>query len=316
MKSTRILIVLLLIILGSGCKNQKKTENISNEENINFPSAMVNFAPIPENPVFQGSNTSTWDKNLRERGFILFEDDMYKMWYTGYNDSISPKRFLGLANSKDGIHWQRYSDKPIIPDIWVEDINICKYKSIYYMLAEGKNDVAHLLTSSDGLNWNSEGNLTILKVNGEPISTGPYGTPTIWIEGDKKYMFYERNDLGIWLATSEDFKTWTNVQDEPVLEMGPETYDSGAVAANQVLKYQGKYYMHYHGSSNPDWMNPEVTALWTSNVAVSEDLVNWTKYANNPIVDGDHSSNILVFNGNGYSLYTMHDKVWRYDSKN
>src|SRR5690606_32719589 len=126
-----------------------------------------------------------------------------------------------------------------------------KYNHKFYMFAEGKNDVAHLLTSPDGINWTSEGNLTILKANGEPISKGPFGTPTVWIEGDKKYLFYERDDLGIWLATSDDFITWTNVQDGEVLKMGPESYDSGAVAANQIVKYGNKYYMFYHGSSNP-----------------------------------------------------------------
>ncbi len=63
-----------------------------------------------------------------------------------------------------------------------------------------------------------------------------------------------------------------------------------------------------------DLMNPDVEALWTSNVAMSTDLVNWTKYLYNPIVKGDHSSPVLVFDGKEYKLYTMHDKVWRYDA--
>ncbi len=72
--------------------------------------------------------------------------------------------------------------------------------------------------------------------------------------------------------------------------------------------------MYYHGSSNPDWMDPGVVALWTSNVAMSTDLVNWVKYPDNPIVEGDHSSPVLVFDEKEYKLYTMHDKVWRYDA--
>jgi len=312
MKIYTPLFVLLVLLIGSSCKN-KKTEPVEAKAVEDFPSAMVKFSPIPENPVFEGTGEQTWDSSLRERGYILFDDGTYKMWYTGYNDSISDLRLLGYATSKDGIHWERFSEQPILPEIWTEDMHVIKYNDLYYMFAEGKGDIAHLLTSSDGIDWSPKGNLTILKVNGEPIDEGPYGTPTVWVENGKKYLFYERNDLGIWLATSEDFKTWTNVQDEPVLKMGPESYDAGAVAANQVVKYDGKYFMFYHGSSNPDWMDPDVVALWTSNVAVSTDLIQWTKYSGNPIVEGDHSSPILVFDGNDYSLYTMHDKVWRYN---
>jgi sucrose-6-phosphate hydrolase SacC (GH32 family) len=191
---------------------------------------------------------------------------------------------------------------------------VMKYEDTYYMYAEGKNDVAHLLTSSDGINWEEQGDLRMHMQNGDSIP-GPYGTPTLWIENGHWYLFYERNDNGIWLAESKDHITWTNLQDDPVIKKGPEPYDAGALAANQVVKFQGKYYLYYHGSTNPDWMDPNSNALWTSNVAMSEDLFHWTKYPGNPIVEGDHSSPILVNDGNQYRLYTMHDKVWLYFPK-
>ena len=313
MKTYLQLIILSLLFFGVSCKN-KKAEPTKDKTTVDFPSELVQFSALPSNPVFEGTKEDTWDKDLRERGYILYEDNAYKMWYTGYNDSISENRYLGYATSQDGIAWERFSKQPILPEIWTEDMHVVKYNDTYYMMAEGKGDIAHMLTSPDGISWAPQGNLTILKVNGEPISEGPFGTPTIWIENDKKYLFYERNDLGIWLATSEDFKTWTNVQDEPVLEMGPGSNDSEAIAANQIIKYKEKYYMYYHGSANSDWIKPGVVSLWTSNVAMSTDLLNWIKYPNNPIVEGDRSSPVLVFDGKEYKLYTMHDKVWLYNA--
>ena len=47
-------------------------------------------------------------------------------------------------------------------------------------------------------------------------------------------------------------------------------------------------------------------------MAVSSDLVHWEKYPGNPIVEGDHSSPILVPDRDKYRLYTMHDQVWIY----
>lgn len=310
MKIHSPIIIFLTLLFVVGCKNQK-SEATKNNGDEDFPSVLVKFSANAANPIFEGANKEKWDMNIRERGYILFENETYKMWYTGYNDSISETRYLGYATSKDGISWKRYSDTPLVSEMWIEDMQIVRYNDFYYMVAEGRGDIAHLLTSADGVSWGSQGDLTILKVNGDPISEGPYGTPTLWVENGKKYLFYERNDLGVWLATSEDFKTWTNVQDEPVLEMGPEKYDSNAVATNQILKYKEKYYMYYHGTSNPNWMNAE--AAWTSNVAMSTDLIHWTKYPDNPIVEGDHSSPIVVFDGKEYILYTMHDKAWRYD---
>ena len=312
MKKLTSFIVLVLILTSIGCKTKQKPSGQS-EDGVKFADFMVDFTPYEANPVFQGTGTDTWDKHIRERGFILKEDGEYKMWYTGYTEDSEPK-YLGYATSDDGINWSRYSDEPIFSGKWTEDMFIIKDGGMYYMYAEGTHDIAHLLTSTDGINWQEQGDLVILGAGGESIPP-PYGTPVVWIEDGKWYLFYERNDLGIWLATSEDKKTWTNVQDEPVIKMGPEAYDEGAVAANQVLIHEGKYYLYYHGSSNPDWADPNANALWTSNVAVSTDLVHWEKYPENPIVEGDHSSPILVFDGEKNRLYTMHDKVWLYFSE-
>src|SRR5690606_14645973 len=105
----------------------KKSGSPISETIQNFPSAIVNFSRTPEASVFNGTEEDTWDKNLRERGYILFDEGLYKMWYTGYNESISPKKFLGLAISKDGINWERYSDKPLLPETWIEDMYVVKY---------------------------------------------------------------------------------------------------------------------------------------------------------------------------------------------
>jgi predicted GH43/DUF377 family glycosyl hydrolase len=300
------LMVLFLLLLACKSKQQPETSNSNLPE---FEEKMVKFVPYGENPVFTGTGKDTWDNQIRERGYILFEDGIYKMWYTGYNGADTVIKYLGYATSDDGIHWNRYPKNPIFSEKWTEDMFVLKHKRKYYMYAEGFKDVAHLLTSSDGVNWQEIGDLVIRKTNGD-IIPGPFGTPTIWIENDKWYLFYERNDEAIWLAVSNDHINFTNIQDEPVIEKGPGKYDAGAVAANQVIKYKDKYYIYYHASANPDWVTS--SSIWTSNVAASSDLIHWTKFPGNPIVEGDHSSPILVPDGKGYRLYTMHDKVWLY----
>jgi predicted GH43/DUF377 family glycosyl hydrolase len=307
MKTALSFTIFCLLFLAA-CRNNPAPD-IKKAE---FPDEMVSFTPYDGNPVFKGTDTNTWDRTIRERGYILLENGIFKMWYTGYDREDSDPKALGYAISPDGLSWTRYRGNPLFSEKWTEDMFVLKFQDKYYMYAEGTDDVAHLLTSEDGISWQEQGDLTIRMTNGDSIP-GPYGTPNIVIENGKWYLFYERMDEGIWIATSTDHRSWINIQDEPVLNKGPENYDLKMVAANQVFKYKDRYYMYYHGLSGDD--RPGAPGLWTSSVAASADLIYWVKYPGNPIVSGDHSSPILVFDGRKYRLYTMHPAVCLYFSK-
>jgi predicted GH43/DUF377 family glycosyl hydrolase len=273
-----------------------------------FPSELVNFKEYPGNPIFTGTNLDTWDKQIRERGFILKEGPNYHLWFTGYSPD-SPTKFLGYATSKDGIHFERFTKETIHPGQWVEDMCVVKSGKTYYMFAEGEGDIAHMLVSTDRVHWQEKGNLDIRNVDGSSIRKGAYGTPTVIRAKGVWNLFYERDDLGIWLATSKDLKIWTNVQDEPVIKMGPDAYDLFAVAMNQVIHYKGLYYGYYHASAFKDWHE------WSTNIAVSSDLIHWKKYEKNPIIGNNQSSGMVLKDGKGFRLYTMHRKVNLYFSE-
>jgi hypothetical protein len=263
----------------------------------------VEWTPIANNPVFQGAGDNAWDRKIRERGYILVENGTYHLWYTGYNEDRRKSMSLGHATSRDGLSWSRDAANPIFDQSWVEDVCVVRHDGRFVMFAEGKEDIAHQLVSPDGLHWDDLGSLQIHTTAGAPISPGPYGTPTAWFEDGTWYLFYERGDQGVWLATSKDRLIWTNVQDTPVLTMGPEPYDRYAVAMNQVIKRRGVYYAFYHACDHRPWK------LWTTCIARSRDLVHWEKYAGNPIIGNNCSSAILVETPQGDRLYTMHPAV-------
>ena len=321
MKTHSFLLALLLSALVA-CKQDKQVDDPADSAQA-FPTKFVDFVSYEGNPLFQGTGTDTWDQRIRERGYILRDEAGWHMWYTGYRDGEEEMMKLGYATSADGLNWERYPGNPIFDESWTEDMMVLKEGDTWYMFAEGRNDIAHLLTSTDRIHWEDQGSLDVRHVNGEPLkkgdygpdrkplpnvegqplSAGPYGTPTVWRENGTWYLFYERHDLGIWLATSPDLKVWTNVQDEPVIQMGPEAYDAYGVAVNQIVRHEGLYYAYYHSTAFADWHE------WSTNVAVSEDLVHWTKYPGNPILEENKSSGILVHDGEQYRLYTMHDQV-------
>jgi len=269
-----------------------------------FPPELIDFEPYAHNPVFAPGEEGAWDERIRERGWILKEDGVYHMWYTGYQPPESSVKHLGYATSTDGIEWTRHPDNPIHTGDWVEDMMVVKVGDTYYMFAEGEHDRAHMLSSTDRIRWTGHGPLDIRMVDGSPIPDGPYGTPTVFLHDGTWYLFYERDDDAIWLAASTDFETWTHVQDDPVIRRGPEPYDRTMIALNQIVEHDGRFYAYYHGTC-PEFGSDR----WSVNVAVSDDLIHWEKYPGNPIIDPDQSSGILVHDGESYRMYCMHRAV-------
>jgi hypothetical protein len=272
---------------------------------LKFPPELVRFVPYRANPIFKGA-PGQWDTFIRERGWVLREEGLWKLWYTGYERKDST-RLLGYATSTDGIAWTRYPGNPLVRDHWVEDMIVVKHEGTYFMFAEGLHDRAQLLTSKDGIAWERRGTLDIRQKDGRPIADGPFGTPTAWHEKGLWHLCYERSDLGIWLATSPDLKVWTNVQDEPVMKPGPDDYDKDQVAFNQVLKYKGRYFAFYHGCANTG----PLARLWSTAVATSTDLIHWDKYPANPLqpIRQNKSSGIVIPDREQFRLYTMHPEV-------
>lgn len=265
------------------------------------PRGLAEFRPYRENPVFKGMDNS-WDKYIRERGWIIFEDGLYHLWYTGYPKKRELHQ-LGYATSRDGINWTRYDKNPLVKDSWVEDMCVVKDGDIYYMMAEGFHDWAHLLISKDRINWTEKGSIIIRNPDGTIIAdpskpTSHAGTPVLLKEGDTWYLFFERSDEAVWLAAATDstLLNWTKVQVEPVLSPGPEAYDSVAIASDCIRKINGIYYMYYHATAKDPWDD------WCVCLATSNDLIHWEKYEHNPIgYYGD--APVLVFNGKEYLLF-------------
>ena len=275
------------------------------------PRELVAFGPPSADPLFAGGGAEAWDRDLRERGWILRHGGRWHLWYTGSNPDRDRVRRLGHATSGDGINWQRAAG-PLLPELWIEDVCVAAARSrageSFLMVAEGEHDVAHLLLSRDLASWRPCGPLDICLTSGAAIPDGPRGTPTLWIDRGLVHLYYERFDDGVWLATSRDGRTFTNVSDEPVLACGPEAYDRHGIAIDQIVRFDGRWYAYYHASPDPD------RKTWQTCLASSADLVHWEKWEGNPVlpVDPAHpkrSSATLVHDGRRLRLYTTHPDV-------
>ena len=123
---THLISLLLAVpfIALSGCGKESSTKGKTTSQTGNsglFPHELVDFVPYEGNPVFAGTGQDTWDRSIRERGYILREGDTWHLWYTGYNDDLSDTKYLGYATSADGLVWTRYPGNPIVDSSWVEE---------------------------------------------------------------------------------------------------------------------------------------------------------------------------------------------------
>ncbi|MFM8289009.1 MAG: glycosylase [Planctomycetaceae bacterium] len=278
----------------------------SAEVDDEFPPELVRFEADRRNPVFTAAGPGHWDVKIRERGWILKDHDRWHLWYSGYDGTRVNRVRLGYATSDDGITWQRQAGNPIDVDDWIEDPVVVRDQETFHLIAEGRDDQPHWFTSTDGLKWHRQGGLDIRRVDGRPVESGPLGTPTVLRTAEGWNLLYERRDAGVWLARSPDLRRWTNVRDEPVLTRDPDGLDAVMIALNQVIEYRGKYYAYYHGTRTP-----QRPRLWSTNVAVSSDLISWRKYPGNPLLPEaeNKSSGLVVFDGERFRLYTMHERV-------
>lgn len=294
------------------------SEDGSSEPPLEFPPALAHGLTAGQaangDPLFAG-RAGAWDAAIRERGWIHDDGDHYKLWYTGYDGQRSSIKRLGLATSPDGWQWTRVSDRPLLEEDWVEDMMVVQRAGRYWMFAEGRDDIAQALVSNDGRDWRVLGPLDIRTTNGQPIAAGPRGTPTVLATEDRWYLFYERRDAGIWLATAENpveyfqqhgrLPAWVNLQDEAIIGLGQRDYDRTMIALNQVLPVESGYLALFHSSSDA-----EAPRRWVCSAAFSPDLHRWVKLPA-PLTtwEQNRSSGQLVAGPDGWRFYTTHGRV-------
>ncbi len=267
-------------------------------------NALVNFTPSPSNPVLSPGPAGSWDENIRERGWFMYENGTYHVWYGGwkgaYNLSTPQLVKLGYASSTDGVTWTKYSGNPIQNQNWIEDMVIVKDGGVYYMYAEdeyvgdGNGAFIDLYTSTNKIDWARYG--TVIAPSGSGWEGSDVGTPTAWKEANTWYMLYEGLGSGIagqvGLATSSDGKNWTRYANNPVLSNPIGT--NLDIAIDSIIKINGVYYAYGHydiGGHN-----------WMGGMFTSTNLTTWTAYAGNPIV---YNSPVIVDNGAKYLMYGL-----------
>jgi predicted GH43/DUF377 family glycosyl hydrolase len=192
---------------------------------------------------------------------------------------------LGLAKSKDGIHFTRHSADPVFSfgdDIHSvvtaailknPDGSACRengklrmyFAAVDFPRGTYKHDLCET-TSVDGVSWSRPTHVL------ENIYA-----PCVIKEGGKYRMWHTCVDKHPWhtkYAESDDGKRWT-IRDQPCIVMD-QKWEVKDQVYPMVVKADGVYIMLY----GCYWNDPQHTAL---GFAVSKDGLTWTKHPDNPV---------------------------------
>jgi len=215
----------------------------------------INWVRPLSSPVLSPGNPGTWDSWAVHPGAVIKDSGIYRMYYVAWSETHSNWN-IGLATSRDGISWEKYSD-PVLygADGWEYQIgssSIIKegnnFLLYYYGISRSGEVAIGAASSADGIEWSKNENNPVLIPENSWEGRGVY-YPSVIKDGNEYKMVYmnkESNAFG--MASSEDGIHWTKLSSEPFFK-NESTADNWAydIAYPHIFKKGNEYRIYYSG---------------------------------------------------------------------
>jgi len=224
--------------------------------------------PVPDSP---------WEADEVNRPSVVKVGGTYKMWYSG---QMRPYReegrsVIGYAESKDGIHWKRTQDIPVLepnggweknaimcPDVMLDEEERM-YKMWYSAGSNHEPDAIGYATSEDGLCWEKHtANPVMAKDPRRPWKQLKVCACNVVKRRGEYYMFYighmheERASIGI-ARSHNGYSGWIDHPGNPVIAPDSnDSWDGMSVYKPFALFESGRWLLWYNGAK----YDPEVWA--------------------------------------------------------
>lgn len=213
--------------------------------------------------VLNGKNGSMWEP-IVNRASILKKDERWLMWYTGQTKKASA---IGLAESDDGIHFRRCSDRPVLTAdseyekesvmnpcvIWNQ--NTQEYNMWYSAGEIYEPDVICYASSKDGYTWIKYKNNPVFTSGEKEYDKAKVGGCDIIRDSTGQYIMfyigYQNIDTArICVAVSNNgIDEWKRIDQNPILSPTKGSWDRHAVYKPTVVlrDKERKIYLWYNG---------------------------------------------------------------------
>jgi LruC domain-containing protein len=284
------------ITSGDGLFSGSKIQAIKNLTNgdgeIWLDTTPFEFKKDPGNPIIKAGSGSAWDSVRATRPCVIYNGSGYMIWYEGFDGTTWR---IGLATSKDGYKWKKYSGNPVLtpgssgswdskhvgaPDVIFDG-------KIYKMWYQGQDPNLYwevgYATSLDGINWQKHPQNPVLPRGSKGAWDEQYAaSPEVYYDGISYKMWYNgltqvTTSLApyrIGYATSNDGINWTRYPKNPILS-GTSGWYVGVGHLSVFYQY-GIYYGYYTDKISSTNMK--------INLVTSSDGINWVNYTKNPIL--------------------------------
>lgn len=248
---------------------------------VNYTKLARSLKRFPKNPVIKTGKKGEWDDQTLGC-FTVFDDGDTFYFYSDGTQHGKPKK-IGMAASKDGIHWTKYEKNPLFPGSMPYAIKVGGTFRLYHPGKDGSGKHGLLMkTSSDGYHWSKP----------KLVLAGGILDPCVVRVAENQYHLYYcgggkklKNGKQVWefkarMATSADGIRWKK-ELKPALPLGPKgSWDVHSHAGPCVLKLEDGFHMWYLGSG----IIKGKTA-WRIGHATSPDGLHWTKSGKDPVLD-------------------------------
>lgn len=259
---------------------------------------MITAKRLTQTPILSPDGGHPWEAAAVFNAAAVCEGGRFHLIYRASDIAPISKagryiNSLGYAQSTDGIHFDRMDTPIMTNDVpsenrGPEDPRIVKIDGIFQMLYTGYSDTAIRIcraTSTDLVHWERHG--VVLDETNKDASLFPEK-----IRG--KYVMFHRREPDIWIAYSDDLKTWYDHQSimAPIPSSSWENRKVGI--SGPPIKTDAGWLLIYHGTSDRygycqgiallDLENPG-KVLWRQSEPIMMPELEWERngYVNNVI---------------------------------
>jgi formylglycine-generating enzyme required for sulfatase activity len=264
---------------------------------INYTKLARSLVRYSDNPVIKVGQKGAWNDQTLGCFTVLDGGDQF-YFYSG-GAQFGKKKNVGMATSKDGIHWTYFDKNPLFPGSMPYAIKVGETTRLYHPGDGG----LQLRTSKDGIHWTYS--------DKNPLFPGsmPYA-----IKVGDTFRLYHPGDGGLQLRTSKDGFGWSE----------PRKVMSGCLDPCVIQVGENKFHLYFCSGGK---IKKDGKQVWQfkNYMATSNDGITWTKQPK-PVLplgpegtwdEGSHAGPCVLKLPDGFHMWylgsgPMDDKIaWR-----
>jgi predicted GH43/DUF377 family glycosyl hydrolase len=233
---------------------------------VEFDLRRLKILKISKHPVMGLGEIGAFDQNGTSYPYIVLFKDRYFMYYVGWVQAVQVPWMngLGMATSKDGLKFERYSRAPILhrdDDDFIGMGSCCvllehdKFRMWYSRFEKWDKDQHHYkhcynikyAESQDGIHWKKN---TRICIDFKDNSEYAIAKPCVLKCKDKYLMWYSYRGKSyrIGFAISDDGRNWIRRDEMAGIDVSQDGWDSEMICYAYVFKHNGYLYMLYNGN--------------------------------------------------------------------